>query len=321
MTAHATIRARVVNKIHEAEDIVSIELAAADGTALPPFSAGSHIDVEVGPGVVRQYSLCNDPLEQHRYLIGVLREPQSRGGSRAVHDIIQVGDIIPISTPKNHFPLTPAGRYLLLAGGIGITPILSMAERLSSTDAEFTMHYCTRSLERTAFRERILKSGYSNRVRFHFDADAAGKKFDLAAMLHTAPPDTHLYVCGPAGFIEFVTAAAKAQGWKDERVHFEYFGAAPQDTTGDQPFEVRIASTGLAYTVAAGKTVIQVLEANGVEVPVSCEQGVCGTCVTRVLEGVPDHRDHYLTEDEHAANDQFTPCCSRSKSPLLVLDL
>lgn len=321
MTIHTTIQAKVLAKRPEAEDIVSFELASVDGAPLPPFSAGSHIDVQVAPGLVRQYSLCNDPSERHRYLIAVLRDPNSRGGSRAIHDSVNVGDIVQISAPKNHFPLAPASRYLLLAGGIGVTPILCMAERLANGDADFTMHYCTRSRSRTAFRQRILESSFAGRVQFHHDDDADVEKFDIGAVLRAATPTTHLYVCGPAGFIDAVTSAAKAHGWTGDRVHLEYFGAAPQKDSADGSFEVRIASTGQVIGVPAGVSVTQALETHGIAIPTSCEQGVCGTCVTRVLEGKPEHRDHYLTDEEHAANDQFTPCCSRAKTPSLLLDL
>lgn len=321
MTTQATIRARVLTKLRETDDILSFELAGADGEPLPPFSAGSHIDLLIAPGLTRQYSLCNDPSELHRYQIAVLRDPQSRGGSTAVHERIDAGDIVEISAPKNHFPLLPAGRYLLLAGGIGITPILCMAERLARIGADFVMHYCSRSPERTAFRERIRGAAFSERVHFHFDSGPSGQRLDLEAALSAATDDTHLYVCGPAGFIDVVTAAAHAHGWASDRVHLEYFGAAPADTSGDHPFEVMVASTGQSFTVPSDKSVVRVLEEHGIAVPVSCEQGVCGTCVTRVLDGVPDHRDHYLTEEEQAANDQFTPCCSRARTGTLVIDL
>lgn len=305
----------------EAQDIVTFELADPHGRPLPAFSAGAHIDVRLKDGLVRQYSLCNHPEERDRYLIGVLRDPASRGGSAAMHEEIQVGDLIQISAPKNHFPLKPAGRTLLLAGGIGITPILCMAERLAHTDAEFELHYCTRSPERTAFRERIAASGFAERVHFHFDDGAAEQKLDLEALVATPAPDARVYVCGPTGFIEAVLSACKAAGWPSERLHTEYFTGAVTDTADDDSFKVKIASSGASFTVPADKTVHQVLSENGIEIMVSCEQGVCGTCLTRVLEGEPDHRDLYLDDDEHAANDQFTPCCSRAKSKVLVLDL
>ncbi|MBB3139623.1 PDR/VanB family oxidoreductase [Halomonas organivorans] len=309
----------------EARDIVTFELADPHGRPLPAFGAGAHIDVRVPSqgqeGLVRQYSLCNHPEERDRYQIGVLRDPNSRGGSVAMHDQLQEGDLIQISAPKNHFPLEPAKRILLLAGGIGITPLLCMAERLAHTGADFELHYCTRSPERTAFRERIDAAGFADRVRFHFDDGDEDQKLDLAGLLATPDPDARVYVCGPSGFIDAVMSTAKAQGWPDERLHSEYFAGAVTASEDDDSFEVRLASSGASYTVPADKTVHQVLAENGVEIMVSCEQGVCGTCLTRVLEGEPDHRDLFLEDHEHAANDQFTPCCSRAKSKVLVLDL
>ncbi|MQR00742.1 PDR/VanB family oxidoreductase [Glaciimonas soli] len=316
-----TIAAKVVRKVQEAEDIFSFELISADSTPLPPFSAGSHIDVQVSRDITRQYSLCNDPIEEHRYLIGVLRDPNSRGGSMAMHDTVNEGDVIQISAPKNHFPLGHAKRFLLFAGGIGITPILSMAERLTRINADFDMHYCARAMERTAFHDRIKASPFANNVHFHFDAGSVEQKLDLINLIARPEPDTHIYVCGPTGFIDHVVGTAKGLGWTSEQLHLEYFGAAAQDTTADTEFQVQIASTGNLYVVPADRTVIQILEENGIEIPTSCEQGVCGTCITRVLSGTPDHRDMYFTDQEHAKNDQFTPCCSRATSKILVLDL
>ncbi|HSV45372.1 MAG TPA: PDR/VanB family oxidoreductase [Ramlibacter sp.] len=316
-----SISVQVVRKTAEAQDIASFELARADGAPLPSFSAGSHIDVQVPGGLTRQYSLCNDSGEQHRYRIAVLRDPASRGGSVGMHDAVHQGDLIQISEPRNHFPLHHGQRSLLFAGGIGVTPLLCMAQRLASIGADFNLHYCTRSPERTAFRDEIAGSAFADRVQFHFDSGAPEQKLDLPALIATPQPGTHLYVCGPTGFIDYVVGTAKAQGWSSDQVHLEYFGAAAQDTSADAAFEVKIASSGKTYPVAAGQSVVQALEAHGVEILTSCEQGVCGTCITRVLEGEPDHRDLYFTDEEKARNDQFTPCCSRAKSRLLVLDL
>lgn len=316
-----TIDVKVVRKAREAEEIVSFELARAAGGVLPPFSAGAHIDVHVGGGSVRQYSLCNDPQETHRYLIAVLRDPKSRGGSVAMHERINEGDVIRISEPKNHFPLVHAKKTLLFAGGIGVTPILCMAERLANIGADFEMHYCARSQERTAFVDRICRSSWGKRVHFHFDDSPAESRLDLPPLLAWPDVGTHLYVCGPGGFIEYVTSTAKQSGWAGSNVHLEYFGSQPQDTSADGEFEVRIASSGKCFTIPKDKTVVSVLEQNDIDIPISCEQGVCGTCITRVLDGTPDHRDVYFTDEERAKNDQFTPCCSRSKSKVLVLDL
>ncbi|WP_447956739.1 PDR/VanB family oxidoreductase [Vreelandella sp. EE7] len=305
----------------EALDIVTLELADPHGRELPAFSAGAHIDVRVKEGLIRQYSLCNHSDDRARYLIGVLRDPASRGGSTAMHDELQVGELMQISAPKNHFPLEPAKRTLLLAGGIGITPLLCMAERLAHTDGEFALHYCTRSQERTAFYQRLKASAFAERVHFHFDDGEPSQHLNLETLLGQPDPDTHVYVCGPKGFIDAVLTACKADGWPSDQVHTEYFSGAETSSDDDGSFEVRIASSGQSFTVPADKTVHQVLAENGIEVMVSCEQGVCGTCLTRVLEGEPDHRDLYLEDHEHAANDQFTPCCSRAKSSVLVLDL
>jgi vanillate monooxygenase ferredoxin subunit len=312
---------KVLQRRQEALDIVSFELVKPDGSALPGFSAGSHIDVQLPGGATRQYSLCNDAAEQHRYRIAVLRDPNSRGGSVAMHDAVKEGDTLLISEPRNHFPLVHAQRTLLLAGGIGVTPLLCMAQRLATSGADFALYYCTRSAERTAFRDEIAASAYATRVQFHFDDGDAAQKLDLQAELGQPTAGTHLYVCGPTGFIDWVVKTAQAQGWPPEQVHLEYFGAAPQDSTGDRPFQVKLASSGTVYEVPADQTVVQALRTHGVEVLVSCEQGVCGTCITRVLQGECDHRDLYFTDEEKAKHDQFTPCCSRAKSPLLVLDL
>ncbi|HZY17989.1 MAG TPA: PDR/VanB family oxidoreductase [Ramlibacter sp.] len=317
----ADITVKVLRRRQEAQDIASFELGRPDGAPLPAFSAGSHIDVHVPGGLVRQYSLCNDAGERHHYRIAVLRDPATRGGSAGMHDAVQEGDLLTISEPRNHFPLVHARRTVLLAGGIGVTPLLCMAQRLAAAGAEFTLHYCTRSPERTAFRDEIAAAAFASRVRFHFDDGEASQKLDLPAALGPAEADAHVYVCGPAGFIDHVVQGANAAGFSPEQIHLEYFGAAPQDTAGDRAFDVKLASSGQVIRVAADQTVVQALAAQGVEILTSCEQGVCGTCITRVLSGECDHRDLYFTDEEKAAQDQFTPCCSRARSAMLVLDL
>jgi len=316
------LKVRVARKAVEAVDICTFELVDVAGRALPPFSAGSHVDVHLPGGVTRQYSLCNDPGESHRYVLGVLKDPATRGGSRAMHEQVHEGDELKISTPKNHFPLAhQARRSLLLAGGIGITPILCMAERLAVAGADFEMHYAARSRERMAFHERIKTSTFSPKVAFHFDDGTIEQKLDLPSLLRPPAPDTQLYVCGPKGFMDAVLGTARAQSWPESQLHFEYFAAAGTQPAGAESFEVKLASSGRIVVVPAEKSVAEALRDAGIEVPTSCEQGVCGTCLMRVLDGEPDHRDLYLSSDEQAANDQFTPCCSRSKSALLVLDL
>lgn len=318
----STLSVRVARKSAEAEGICSFELVSADGVPLPAFAAGSHVDVQIPGGPTRQYSLCNDPAETHRYLIAVLLDAQSRGGSSGMHERVQEGDMLAISTPKNHFALAhEASSHLLLAGGIGVTPLLCMAERLAHAGADFELHYCTRSPARTAFRRRIEASAFASRVAFHFDDGAAGQKLDIAARLSSRRAGQHLYVCGPKGFMDAVLGSARAQGWPEAQIHYEFFAAEVAPVAGDGTFEVMLASSGRVIPVAADRSVVQALAEAGVSIPTSCEQGVCGTCLTRVIEGEPEHRDLYLTPEEQAANDQFLPCCSRARSARLVLDL
>ncbi|MFP3556746.1 PDR/VanB family oxidoreductase [Paraburkholderia sp. SIMBA_049] len=317
------IQVRVSAKRLEADGVASFELVSTNADPLPPFSAGSHIDVRMPNNMVRQYSLCNSPAESHRYLIAVLRDPNTRGGSAYMHDMVYEGQSLKISTPRNFFVLDrDARKSVLVAGGIGVTPILCMAERLAHTGAEFQMHYASRSPNRTAFVERIRSSSYFPQVQLHFDDGPASQRFDAEKVLRVPNASTHLYVCGPGGFIDYVLGTAKRLGWAETNVHREYFGAAaqPKDASGES-FQVEISSTGEVLNVPAEKSVVQVLAEHGIDIPVSCEQGVCGTCVTRLLGGEPDHRDMVLTESEHRKNDRFTPCCSRSKSGRLVLDL
>lgn len=314
------IRARVLRKSQEAIDICSFELASEDGDSLPAFSAGAHVDVHLPGGLVRQYSLCNDPVERQRYRIAVLRDPGSRGGSVAMHDLVHEGDQLQISEPRNHFPLVDAGKSLLFAGGIGVTPILCMARHLHAIGAEFEMHYCTRSKERSAFLQELENVPFASRVRFYHDDGPASQALDLQRELAN-DPSAHVYVCGPQGFIEWVRQTAATVGLPADQVHLEYFGAAARDPATDRPFEVTFASSGATYTIPADRTVTQALREFGVEILTSCEQGVCGTCLTRVLEGECDHRDLYLTDEERQRHDRFAPCCSRAKSARLVLDL
>jgi len=316
------LHVRVARKTTEAVGIAGFELVSEDGRPLPAFSAGSHIDVQVPGGLTRQYSLCNDPGESHRYMIGVLRDAGSRGGSEAMHERVAEGDLLRISAPRNHFPLAHgAAHSILLAGGIGVTPILCMAERLAVTGAPFDMHYCVRSPDRAAFRARIERSSFASQVAFHFDDGDEGQKLQLGTVLVGLRPGVHLYVCGPKGFMDWVLGTARAAGWPEDQLHYEFFGAEIAKSDSDERFEVKLASSGRIVVVPKDQTVVEALAAAGVEVATSCEQGVCGTCLTRVLEGEPDHKDMYLTPEEQALNDQFTPCCSRSRSPMLVLDL
>jgi vanillate O-demethylase ferredoxin subunit len=314
----------VARKWREAADVHGFELADPEGRELPPFTAGAHVDIEIAPGLVRQYSLCNDPRRRDHYQIAVLRETASRGGSAALIERIEAGQRLKVSEPRNHFALEPSARKtVLIAGGIGVTPILCMAERLAHAGAPFELHYAARSPERAAFVQRIEASAFADRTKLYFSEGPAAARLDLEAVLADPVPGAHLYVCGPARLIEAALAVAKAKGWPASRVHREFF-APPEGEAQLSPaeaFEVEIASSGQVIAVPADRTATQVLAEHGVEVPTSCEQGVCGTCVTRVLDGVPDHRDFYLTADEQAAGDQITLCCSRAKTKRLVLDL
>ncbi|MFP3563009.1 PDR/VanB family oxidoreductase [Paraburkholderia sp. SIMBA_030] len=312
----------VSQKKLEADDVYSFELKPTFGKVLPRFSAGAHIDVHVAPGVIRQYSLCNSPLEQHRYVIGVLDEPASRGGSRAMHEEIMEGHSLQISEPRNMFPLKAAAeKHLLFAGGIGITPIISMAYELLEVGADFEIHYCARAPERAAFVEQIKDSGLAAKVQFHFDQLAPAQKLDARAVLADPRPDVHIYVCGPGGFIEYILGTARSCGWSDGQLHREYFAAPEVADAVDDSFEVEISGSGLVLKIPKEKTVVEVLRSAGIDIPTSCDQGICGSCLTPVLQGIPDHRDQIMSDAEHARNDQFTPCCSRAKSRRLVLQI
>lgn len=322
MNTSTSLQVRVTRKTLEAEGICSFELQALSGEPLPPFAAGSHIDVWLPGGLTRPYSLCNDPAGSRHYQIAVLREPASRGGSAAMHDAVHEGSVLAISEPKNHFALAhEAPAHLLMAGGIGITPLLCMAERLASVGAVFELHYAARSRARMAFVDRMGAPRFAGRTQLHLDDGPEPQRLNIAAVLAAQPPQTHLYVCGPRGFMDAVIAAARSAGWADGRIHFEFFSADVTPQAGDGGFEVQLASSGRVIAVKPDETVVAALAAAGVTVPTSCEQGVCGTCLTRVIDGTPDHRDSYLTPEEQAAGDQMLLCCSRAKSGRLVLDL
>ena len=320
----ATLQVKVSAAMWLADDIVGYEFTPLPDTPLPDFEAGAHIDVHLPGGLVRQYSLYDLPGEHACYRIGVLRDPQSRGGSVALHDSVRTGDTLTISAPRNHFALnTGRDRSLLFAGGIGITPILCMTQQLARERRPFEMHYCGRSLSRMALVERAqqMSAGNDAQVHLHVDDGPPEQQLDARAAIGAPTADKHLYVCGPTGFMDHILQAARELGWDDAHLHREYFAAAPIDSTDDGPFEIEIHSSGEVIAVAANQSVAHALLDSGFDLPLSCEQGVCGTCVTRVLAGVPDHRDLYLTDDERARNDCFMPCCSRATTSRLVLDL
>ena len=259
-----TLAVRVARKWDEAEDICALELVDSVGGSLPAYDAGSHIDVRISSGIVRQYSLARAHSNGNSYEIAVLRDPKSRGGSAALCDSVSEGDLLQISEPRNCFSLVPAKHSVLLAGGIGITPILCMAETLHSTQRTFELHYCARSAGRMAFRQRIADSSLASHASFHLDDGAPVQKLDLAKTLGNPETGKHLYVCGPGAFLEFVRSAAKTSGWAHGNVHFEYF-AAPSDrleaTSG--VFEVVVASTGRSVVVAENESIVAALSRCG----------------------------------------------------------
>jgi vanillate O-demethylase ferredoxin subunit len=316
---------RVESISDETKDIRSFVLSPPDGGPLPEFEAGAHIDVHVPGGYVRQFSLCNAPTERRHYRIGVLREENGRGGSRAMHECVRSGDLLEVSGPRNFFPLRlDAGRYVLIAGGIGVTPLLSMVEVLRTRPAPFEMHFCTRSPERTPFMDRLTDLVRAGRVICHHDDGIPGRGLDVARLLKMRPDGARLYCCGPEGLMRAVRDAARH--WPGDSVHFESFVAPgaldPSPATaaaGDGTFRVRIASSGRTFAVPPHRSILEVLRENGVDVPSSCEAGTCGTCRTRFLQGTPVHRDFVLSDDEQ---EEFVMvCCARSASPVLVLDL
>jgi vanillate O-demethylase ferredoxin subunit len=309
---------RVRSIIYLAEAINSYELVDPRGRDLPRFAAGAHIELRSG-GFLRRYSLWNDPAERRRYCIAVLRETASRGGSRRLHENVRVGDIVEVSPPRNNFPLDPAGeRHLLIAGGIGIAPIMSMIAELRRRRAEFEVYYCTRSPQKTAFRRELASLAAEGRLRFHHDGGDPARGLDIAAILGKAPPGTHLYYCGPAPLMAAATEAAR--DWPAGTVHCEYFTGVPEPAAvEDRPFRVRLARSGGDYEIGAGETIAEALRRHGVAVRTSCELGYCGTCLTPYLAGEPDHRDQVL--EANGRRRYLLICCSRAKSPVLVLDL
>ena len=307
----------------EAKGIHTYELVDPAGAALPPFTAGSHIDVKLAGNFIRQYSLCNDPRDRHRYVIGVLNVTGGRGGSKAMHESVHVGDLLNISAPRNNFSLAQdASRHVLLAGGIGVTPMMAMVESLSARGADFSLLVCSRSPELTAFRDRLKPHAKAGRVVFHHDEGDPARGLDVVAALREHEPGTHLYCCGPGGLMKAVEAATAH--WPAGTVHFEFFSApvaaAAPLRQADRPdiFQVRLASNGAVYTVPPDRSIVEVLRENGVECETSCEAGICGTCRTRYLEGSPEHHDFLLSDEEH---EEFVLiCCARSQSDMLVLD-
>lgn len=307
----------------ETSEIRSFVLEPCLAETLPPFEAGAHIDVFPLPGFCRQYSLVNDPADHGRYVIGVKREQNGRGGSSAMHAQLCEGSRLTIGRPRNNFALRPnSGRSLLLAGGIGVTPLLSMAQALAARGADFELHYFARSNRELAFRDLITSSSWADRVLYHFGLVPPLLNDVLDEILQAPGEDDLVYLCGPNPFMDVVRAAAERAGWPSDALILEHFSAEPPKlvpTEGE--FVVRLAKRGMELVVPSDKPIIDVLREAGVEIKTSCEQGVCGTCLTAVLEGEPEHNDLYLSDEERESNQLMTPCVSRAKSKLLVLDI
>jgi len=304
--------------------IKALTLRRADGGELPAFSAGAHIDVEViladGRLATRSYSLASAPGERGFYEIAVLRERQGSGGSAFMHDRLAPGTRVRASEPRNHFPLAAAAReHLLIAGGIGITPILAMLRVLAAEGRRFTIHYCAREPEAMAFRAEVAALA-GEHAHFYFDGGDPRCGLDLPGVLAVPSPGRHAYVCGPKPMIEAAIVHCRAAGWPTDHLHFEFFAAAAAEI-GDQPIEVALARSGRTITVASDKTILQAVIAAGVEPLFDCLNGECGTCVTAVIEGEPLHRDYYLTDAEKRAGKSMCICISRAQSKRLVLDL
>jgi tetrachlorobenzoquinone reductase len=314
-------KVRVRRISYEAENINSYELVLPEGGDLAPFTAGSHIDLHLPNGMIRSYSLVNDQSERHRYVIAVNRDASSRGGSSFVHDTIKAGDILTISPPRNNFSLHEEAEYsVLIAGGIGITPLVSMIRRLETLARPWKLFYAARTRRAAAFLAELDAIGLDARLNLHadFDDERAGQMFDLAAIVANAPAHAHLYCCGPVPMLEAFEKATA--GRPADHVHVEYFQAKEAPAL-DGGFEVRLARSNRTITVEPGKRILDALLDAGVSANYSCSEGICGTCETRVIEGIPDHRDQFLSPDERAANKTIMICCSGSKSGTLVLDL
>ena len=315
----ASLRVTVARKWQAGEGIVGFELAPVDGE-LATFQPGAHIDVHLPNGLVRQYSLVNGAGELHHYVIGVKREPQSRGGSSCLHDTVREGDVLAISEPRNNFSLRrDAFHTTLIAGGIGITPLLAMAQALKANDLDFAIRYFAQSEEHLAFGDRLKLIDDHLTPYLGFNPDDT--QSELRRILTEAAGDGHhVYVCGPGPMLDATRSIAADVGWDDSTVHFEYFKNV-NDIDVSSSFELELARSALTVTVPAGSSIIEVLRANDIQLPTSCEQGACGTCVATVLDGEPDHQDVYLNESERAAGDRILTCVSRSRTDRLILDL
>ncbi|PKW16633.1 ferredoxin-NADP reductase [Saccharopolyspora spinosa] len=306
----------IAEMVPEAEGVVSLHLEPEGDDKLPVWDPGAHIDLVLGDDLVRQYSLCGDPTDLSSWKIGVLREPESRGGSSYVHDTLRVGDRVLCRGPRNNFTLADAGEYLFIAGGIGITPILPMLRSCETAGKPWRLVYGGRQRASMSFLDELAT--YGERVTV-WPQDSHGI-LDLEDLLGTPRAGTQIYCCGPGGLLDAVEERCGI--WPAGTLHLERF--RPQDGALDgknTAFELVLDYSDVTITVSPEQTIAEAVEAAGVHLPTSCREGTCGTCETVVLEGEPDHRDSYLTPEEKASNEVMMPCCSRSFSSRLVLDL
>jgi len=320
------IQVQVTKRSVIAERIVYLELEKVDGLALPTFQPGAHIDMRIpNSNLVRQYSMVNDPVDTQRYVFAIQKELHSRGGSDYIYNECKVGQSVWISPPKNRFQLVDtAPHHILIAGGIGITPLLSMANYLHRQNQSFILHYSTRSRNRSAFYDELSECAFAKQVRFYHDDYQGHIAFNLRMALENIDLKSHVYVCGPATLIRAVLAGAKVVGLPIEQVHYEYFStqglATSAQTQPNKAFKLFLARSHKEVLVEADETIVQALKKEDIDVLVSCQEGICGTCVTQVLEGEVDHRDHYLHAEEKASHRLMTVCCSRAKGDYLVID-
>lgn len=313
----ALIDVVVTNIVQETPTVKSFELSRADGTPLGAYVPGAHIDI-VGPtAVTRQYSLCSRPDEGNGFVVAVKREQDSRGGSAALHDLA-VGDVLKIGEPRNLLSIAEnATHHVLVAAGIGITPMLSLARYMDVRDISFELHYFARSEEDAAFLP-LLRERCPEKLHAHLGLDRERQTEILGSALSDATPDTHVYVCGPQGFMTKVIALA-GNHVPPENVHFEHFHATEQPGAQENTaFDVELE--GSTYHVPADRSIVEVLEENGCDVDTSCQEGICGTCIMAVLSGTPEHRDNVLTAGERAAGETMAVCVSRTRDARLVLD-
>jgi ferredoxin-NADP reductase len=301
---------------YAARDTNIYELTNVASAALPAYAPGAHIDLHLPNGIVRQYSLLEPEPRPETYTIAVKRDPASRGGSRCVHEELRVGRTLTISAPRNNFPLVEnAGHVILLAGGIGITPIWCMVQRLHKLGCSWQLHYACRSRADMAFLESLNDMGP---VRFHFDDESEGRVLDVGGLVAAAPREAHLYCCGPTPMLQAFEQATAS--WPRAQIHVEYF--TPKAEAGKKGgFVVELARSGQEFVIPEGESILQVLLAAGVDVDYSCELGICGACEQRVLAGTPEHHDAILSEEEQASNTKVMICCAGCKSERLVLDL